>query len=120
MPPEVQGSNPDHIGGQISARFDKLDTKIDKMADALYTLARVDEKVFAQHEAISRLFLRMEKTEIRVSEILLCMTKANGDINSNTKSVQTIYRGGVFITCAFTLSAVGIFMAWLFDLPPLG
>ena len=120
MSPETNRSPEAFSDAGINDRFDRLDVKLDKLADALLTLVRVDEKVAAQQDHINHLCARMDAAEVKATKTILCLTKTNGRVSTNTKSVQTIYRGGVFVTCAFTLSAIGIFMAWLFEVPPVG
>ena len=104
----------------MNSRVSLLDDKMDKLIDTMATLARIEEKVFSQQQSIARVFSRLSKDEKLLNNHTVCATKMNLQIKGNASSIQTLYRGIAFIACVFTTSAIGIFMAWMFKVPPIG
>lgn len=53
----------------VSNRLDKLDTKIDKLADAIVAIARIEERVTTVLKQNDRFILRMDRLEDRVETV---------------------------------------------------
>jgi len=53
----------------VSNRLDKLDTKIDKLADAIVAIARIEERVTTVLKQNDRFILRMDRLENRVETV---------------------------------------------------
>jgi hypothetical protein len=51
------------------SRFDRLEVKLDKLADAIAVIARVEEKIIASNHRLFEAEKRIEKTETDVDNI---------------------------------------------------
>jgi len=52
-----------------NARFDRLETKIDKLTEAVTAVVRVEEKLLANDKRVDRLEYRADMIEANVDEI---------------------------------------------------
>jgi len=104
----------------LSERLSHLDTKMDKIIDTLTLLARIEEKVFIQQQAQSSLLARTNKVERKLVAHTVCATALAGRVEKSEDSIGVLFKGISVVASAFTLSAIGIFMAWLFGIPPVG
>jgi septal ring factor EnvC (AmiA/AmiB activator) len=53
----------------VESRFDRLEVKLDKLADAIATIARVEEKIIASNEHLRKAEKRIEKTQTDVDNL---------------------------------------------------
>ena len=53
----------------MSNRLDKLDSKIDKLADAIVAIARIEERVTTVLKQNDRFIMRMDRLENRVETV---------------------------------------------------
>ena len=53
----------------VSNRLDKLDIKIDKLADAIVAIARIEERVTTVLKQNDRFIMRMDRLENRVETV---------------------------------------------------
>ena len=53
----------------VSNRLDKLDSKIDKLADAIVAIARIEERVTTVLKQNDRFIMRMDRLENRVETV---------------------------------------------------
>ena len=60
-------------------RLEKIETKLDRLADAVVSIARIEERVATVLKQNDRFFTRMDKIEQRLEEV-----EAQADVNSNT------------------------------------
>lgn len=66
-----------------SARLDRIEEKIDKLADAMVSLARTEEKILSMESQNQNNYVRMNK----FSEKLDCIERK---VNENAHTVQII------------------------------
>ena len=69
MPKETQSQRLERIELDSTARFDRLEDKIDKLAEALVALARVEEKMIALDRNNMNQFERMNRFSQKLDEI---------------------------------------------------
>ena len=69
MPKETQSQKLARIESDSTARFDRLEDKIDKLAEALVALARVEEKMIALDRNNMNQFERMNRFSQKLDEI---------------------------------------------------
>ena len=74
MARETQGSKLSRIETDSTARFDRIENKIDKLSDAIISLARAEEKILTltsfskqQSEQIQRVINRVDSIEEMVT-----------------------------------------------------
>jgi hypothetical protein len=74
MSRETQGSKLSRIEADSTARFDRIEDKIDKLSDAIIALARAEEKILTltsfskqQSEQIQRVINRVDSIEEMVA-----------------------------------------------------
>jgi len=69
MATETQSQKLSRIESDSTARFDRLEVKLDKLAEALVALARVEEKMIAVEKNNSNNFDRMNRFSQKLDEI---------------------------------------------------
>lgn len=79
-------------------RLDRIEEKIDKLADAMVTLARTEEKILSMEQQNQNNFDRMN----RFSEKLDCIERK---VNENAQTVQIINRVA-WIVCVAVIGAI--------------
>ena len=60
-------------------RLEKIEEKLDRLADAVVSIARIEERVATVLRPNDRFFIRMDKIEQRLDDV-----EAQSDVNSNT------------------------------------
>lgn len=60
-------------------RLEKIEEKLDRLADAVVSIARIEERVATVLRQNDRFFIRMDKIEQRLDDV-----EAQSDVNSNT------------------------------------
>ena len=60
-------------------RLEKIEEKLDRLADAVVSIARIEERVATDLRQNDRFFIRMDKIEQRLDDV-----EAQSDVNSNT------------------------------------
>lgn len=66
------------MSDELHARFNRLETKIDSMNDAITTLARIDERMLAHIETARRLGNRLDELEPRIASLELSKARFSG------------------------------------------
>jgi uncharacterized coiled-coil protein SlyX len=51
------------------SRFDRLEVKLDKLADAIAAIARVEEKIISSNDQLAKAEKRIEKTQTDVDNL---------------------------------------------------
>ena len=82
------------------SRLDRIETKIDKLADAMISLARAEEKIIALQDDHENMRERMNKLSVKLDEI----QKA---VDDNSRTVSIINK----IVYAAVVAAVGAYVA---------
>lgn len=54
---------------QVAKRFDRLETKIDKLTEVLATMARVEEQISGQNARLKRHEWRLDENEKKIEEV---------------------------------------------------
>lgn len=90
-------------------RLDRIEEKIDKMADAIIALARAEEKISAQEESTRIILKRMIDQDDRLRMIERDLSHVEDTTRTITSVVWTI-------TTAVIGSIVAAFV-WMFDIP---
>lgn len=90
-------------------RLDRIEEKIDKMADAIIALARAEEKISAQEESTRIILKRMVNQDDRLRMI-------ERDLSHVQDTTRTIKSVVWTITTAIIGSIVAAFV-WMFDIP---
>ena len=90
-------------------RLDRIEEKIDKMADAIIALARAEEKISAQEESTRIILKRMVDQDDRLRMI-------ERDLSHVEDTTRTIKSVVWTITTAIIGSIVAAFI-WMFDIP---
>ena len=57
------------VNDDVSNRLDKLDSKIDKLSEAIVAIARIEERVTTVLKQNDRFILRMDRLENRVETV---------------------------------------------------
>ena len=82
------------------SRLDRIETKIDKLADAMISLARAEEKIIALQDDHDNMRERLNKLSIKLDEI----QKA---VDDNARTVGIINK----VVYAAMVAAVGAYVA---------
>jgi len=90
-------------------RLDRIEEKIDKMADAIIALARAEEKISAQEESTRIILKRMVDQDDR----LRLIERDLSHVEDTTRTIKSVVWT---ITTAIIGSIVAAFV-WMFDLP---
>ena len=68
-----------------AVRLNRIETKLDKLTEAMSMIARVDEKLVAGSARIDRLEYRLDEQESEIDTL-------KSDVGQNTQSVKTAER----------------------------
>lgn len=90
-------------------RLDRIEEKIDKMADAIIALARAEEKISAQEDSTRIILKRMVDQDDR----LRLIERDLSHVEDTTRTIKSVVWT---ITTAIIGSIVAAFV-WMFDLP---
>ena len=90
-------------------RLDRIEEKIDKMADAIIALARAEEKISAQEESTRIILKRMVDQDDR----LRLIERDLSHVEDTTRTIKSVVWT---ITTAIIGSIVAAFV-WMFDIP---
>ena len=64
---------------QNERRLERVEEKLDKLAEAVVSIARIEERVATVLRQNDRFFIRMDKIEQRLEDV-----ESQSDVNSNT------------------------------------
>jgi len=81
-------------------RLDRIEHKIDKLADAITAIARVEEKMLASSNRVDALEVRIVRTEADLQAIAI-MSRKNSGIASFADKAFWLIAGGVVAVGAF-------------------
>jgi len=90
-------------------RLDRIEEKIDKMADAIIALARAEEKISAQEDSTRIILKRMVDQDDR----LRLIERDLSHVEDTTRTIKSVVWT---ITTAIIGSIVAAFV-WMFDIP---
>lgn len=61
-----------------NARFDRIESKIDKLTDAVTLIARVEEKILASNDRLDRAEIRLDRNEEDIDKIAILVRSNTG------------------------------------------
>lgn len=99
----------DDMNANEKTRLDRIEEKIDKMADAIIALARAEEKISAQEESTRLILKRMVDQDDR----LRLIERDLSHVEDTTRTIKSVVWT---ITTAVIGSIVAAFV-WMFDIP---
>ena len=99
----------DDMNANEKTRLDRIEEKIDKMADAIIALARAEEKISAQEESTRIILKRMVDQDDR----LRLIERDLSHVEDTTRTIKSVVWT---ITTAIIGSIVAAFV-WMFDFP---
>lgn len=84
---------------ELSKRFDRIESKIDKLSDAMVSLARTEEKIMAMEADRSNMVERLNRHSEKIDE-LNDLVKENSRVTKNINKitwlvVSAVVAGGV-------------------------
>ena len=99
----------DDMNAHEKTRLDRIEEKIDKMADAIIALARAEEKISAQEDSTRIILKRMVDQDDR----LRLIERDLSHVEDTTRTIKSVVWT---ITTAVIGSIVAAFV-WMFDIP---
>ena len=99
----------DDMNAHEKTRLDRIEEKIDKMADAIIALARAEEKISAQEDSTRIILKRMVDQDDR----LRLIERDLSHVEDTTRTIKSVVWT---ITTAVIGSIVAAFV-WMFDNP---
>ena len=102
MATETQSTKLARIESDSMARFDRIENKIDKLAEALIALARVEEKMMSVEINNNNNFERMNRFSNKLDEI-------EKKVDANAHTVAIINKVVYLISAAIIASAIKFF-----------
>lgn len=99
----------DDMNAHEKTRLDRIEEKIDKMADAIIALARAEEKISAQEDSTRIILKRMVDQDDR----LRLIERDLSHVEDTTRTIKSVVWT---ITTAIIGSIVAAFV-WMFDIP---
>ena len=90
-----------------STRLDRIEDKIDKLSDAIISLARVEEKIASMEK-------QLENGHDRMNNLSLKLDSIETQVTSNAQTVSIIHRVFwiVIVSCATVVASVIGNMLW--------
>lgn len=90
---------------ELNKRFDRIETKVDKLVDTLSTLVRMEEKMSSHSQGMQRLGARVDDLEYRLEVIEKRMPLIN-------LIVAGFGKVGISVISIITLGIVGSFFVF--------
>lgn len=90
-------------------RLDRIEEKIDKMADAIIALARAEEKISAQEESTRIILKRMVAQDDR----LRLIERDLSHVEDTTRTIKSV----VWTITTAVIGSIVSAIVWMFDLP---
>jgi len=72
-------------------RLDRIEEKIDKLADAITAIARVEEKMLASNNRVDALEIRVVRTEKDLNDIAILARKNSGVVRFIDKIFWVVF-----------------------------
>jgi phage shock protein A len=90
---------------EINKRFDRIEDKIDKLSDAMISLARTEEKIMAMESDKNNMIERMNRHSEKIDEL-------NDKVNENSRTTANINKIVWLIVAAVITVAVRAFLVF--------
>lgn len=78
---------------QVAKRFDRLETKIDKLVDVMASMARIEERLVGQDARLKRHEFRLDENEKKIDEVAEATQTNSFVAKVGTTLVSTIWAG---------------------------
>lgn len=88
---------------EINKRFDRIEDKIDKLSDAMISLARTEEKIMAMESDKNNMIERLNRHSEKIDEL-------NDKVNENSRTTANINKIVWLIVAAVITVAVRAFL----------
>lgn len=92
----------------VLGRLDRMEQKLDKVSDAITTLARVEERQTQQREVIGRVWVSIEKLEKRLADIEKGVNKNTTVLGLGAKFWWPFYGAVIALLVVYFRGAFGI------------
>ena len=99
----------DDMNAHEKTRLDRIEEKIDKMADAIIALARAEEKISAQEESTRIILKRMVNQDDRLRMI----EKNLSHVEDTTRTIKSV----VWTITTAIIGSIAAAFVWMFDIP---
>lgn len=99
----------DDMNANEKTRLDRIEEKIDKMADAIIALARAEEKISAQEESTRIILKRMVAQDDR----LRLIERDLSHVEDTTKTIKSV----VWTITTAVIGSIVSAIVWMFDFP---
>lgn len=90
---------------EINKRFDRIEDKIDKLSDAMISLARTEEKIMAMESDKNNIIERINRHSEKIDEL-------NDKVNENSRTTANINKIVWLIVAAVITVAVRAFLVF--------
>lgn len=87
----------------VDERFDRLERKIDKLSDAMVSLARTEEKIMAMEADRANMFERVNRHSQKLDEL-------NDEVKENSRVTSNITKVGWVILAALAAGFIKMFL----------
>jgi len=99
----------DDMNANEKTRLDRIEEKIDKMADAIIALARAEEKISAQEESTRIILKRMVDQDDR----LRLIERDLSHVEDTTRTIKSV----VWTITTAIIGSIAAAFVWMFDIP---
>tara|TARA_R110002167_G_scaffold162093_1_gene358474 strand:- start:581 stop:889 length:309 start_codon:yes stop_codon:yes gene_type:complete len=99
----------DDMNAHEKTRLDRIEEKIDKMADAIIALARAEEKISAQEESTRIILKRMVDQDDRLRMI----ERDLSHVEDTTRTIKSV----VWTITTAVIGSIAAAFVWMFDIP---
>jgi|TARA_R110000764_G_scaffold100298_1_gene185257 formyltetrahydrofolate synthetase len=99
----------DDMNAHEKTRLDRIEEKIDKMADAIIALARAEEKISAQEESTRIILKRMVDQDDR----LRLIERDLSHVEDTTRTIKSV----VWTITTAIIGSIAAAFVWMFDIP---
>lgn len=93
----------------INDRFDRVERKLDKLSDAMVSLARTEEKIAAIEADRSNTIERLNRHSEKIDDLTVKLNSVTQIAQDNSKVTDSIYKLIWVIVTAVVTAAVGYF-----------
>ena len=99
----------DDMNAHEKTRLDRIEEKIDKMADAIIALARAEEKISAQEDSTRIILKRMVDQDDR----LRLIERDLSHVEDTTRTIKSV----VWTITTAIIGSIAAAFVWMFDIP---
>lgn len=82
--------NPEEVRAHYENRFDTIESKVDKITEAVEILARVEERQIAANKRVDRIEWRMDQQEAHIDGLASRLIENQSSLKAGERIVWTI------------------------------